>query len=436
MWLAARRNPLPWILLSALVLRVVAAVWLQHDLDVNKHRRFLISGDAEGYWELGRQIARGDPYELYGTRQVERMPGYPILVAASIRLTKELGLADERQYLVARLLMALVGTLNCALVALLGGELFDARTGKLAAAIVAVAPPLVGFSVILLSETLFATGLLVSLWCMSRLVRNASHGVGTGRLIIWAALTGLSIAEAVYVRPSWLLAAPCFAAAFGVWLGRKQSVAQGVVAAAVVVLAAYGALLPWAYRNFRATDHWVFTTLWVGPSLYDGFNPSATGDSDLKFVDEDRLSDRMVEYEIDRHYRAKAWDYIREHPRRAAWLTVEKLKRFWMPWPNAKQFDGLFLKIVIAAYFVPVLLAAGLGWLTVRRNFWGWTLTLGPLLYFCAVHAVFLGSLRYRLPAEYPLCIASAVGLQQVWKFLCCGRLKQAGQPPASPSAA
>jgi 4-amino-4-deoxy-L-arabinose transferase-like glycosyltransferase len=436
MWLAARRNPLPWILLFALVLRIAAAGWLQHDLDVNKKRPFLISGDAEGYWELGRQIARGDPYELYGTRQVERMPGYPIFVAGSIRLTNELGLADKRQYFVARLLMALVGTLNCALVALLGAELLDAQTGNLAAAIVAVAPPLVGFSVILLSETLFATGLLVSLWCMSRLVQNATLGCGSGRLVIWAAFTGLSIAGAVYVRPSWLLAAPCFAVVFGVWLARRQSVARGVVAAAVVVLAAYGALLPWAHRNYRATDHWIFTTLWVGPSLYDGFNPSATGDSDLKFVDEDRLSERMSEYEIDRHYRAKAWEYVRENPGRAAWLTVEKLERFWMPWPNAKQFDGLFLKIVIAVYFVPILLAAVLGWLTVRRNFWAWTLALGPILYFCAVHAVFLGSLRYRLPAEYPLCIASAIGLQQVWKFLCRGGLKRAGQLPASPAAA
>jgi 4-amino-4-deoxy-L-arabinose transferase-like glycosyltransferase len=437
MRLNAPRRPLLWIVLGALALRMGAALLLQHDLDVNKKRPFLISGDAEGYWELGREIAQGEPYQLYDPpRRVERMPGYPAFVAGAIRLSQALGLAEGRQYFVARLLMALVGTFNCALVALLGRELFDSRTGNLAAGIVAVSPPLIGFSVILLSETLFAAGLLLSLWCMARLARNADASGGIARLLAWAALTGMSIAIAVYVRPSWLLTAPIVAAIFVVWQGRRRSFAKALLPAAVVVLVAYGALLPWAYRNHRVTGHWIFTTLWVGASLYDGFNPSATGDSNLKFVDDDRLSERMSEYEVDQHYRAKAWDYIREHPHRAAWLTLEKLKRFWMPWPNAKQFDGLFPKVAVAVYFIPILLAAVIGWLTGPRNFWAWTLTLGPILYFCALHAIFLGSLRYRLPAEYLLCIASAIGFQQVWKLFWRGTDKEAGSSPASPAAA
>ena len=38
-------------------------------------------------------------------------------------------------------------------------------------------------------------------------------------------------------------------------------------------------------------------------------------------------------------------------------------------------------------------------------------LTVGPVVYFTVVHSVFVGSLRYRLPAEYPLLILSAAGL-------------------------
>ena len=40
-----------------------------------------------------------------------------------------------------------------------------------------------------------------------------------------------------------------------------------------------------------------------------------------------------------------------------------------------------------------------------------WSLTLGPILYFSLIHMIFVSSLRYRLPAEYPLCVLSAVGL-------------------------
>ncbi|VAX41226.1 hypothetical protein MNBD_PLANCTO02-2179 [hydrothermal vent metagenome] len=43
-------------------------------------------------------------------------------------------------------------------------------------------------------------------------------------------------------------------------------------------------------------------------------------------------------------------------------------------------------------------------------------LTAGPLFYFAAIHTIFLGSMRYRHPAEYPLCILSAIGIQ------CCFR--------------
>ena len=108
-------SPLFWIILAASRVRVTAALWLQHDLDV-KGQQFLISGDAEGYWDLGRLIANGEPYELYG-RHVLRMPGYPAFVAGSIGLARVLRIPDK-DHLLARLLMAGVGTLTCGLVAL------------------------------------------------------------------------------------------------------------------------------------------------------------------------------------------------------------------------------------------------------------------------------------------------------------------------------
>jgi 4-amino-4-deoxy-L-arabinose transferase-like glycosyltransferase len=419
-----RRSPLLWIILAALVVRLGCAFWLQRDLDVNKKRPFLIMGDAEGYWDLGQRIADGQPYELYG-RYAMRMPGYPAFVAGSIRLAKALAIS-EKDHLVARILMAGVGTLACGLVGWLGLMLFDAPTGRLAAAIAAIAPPLIGFSVVLLSETLFAATLLVSLLCMARLIALGGRGDTFGRLALWAALTGLAIGMAVYVRPSWLLAAACFAALFGGWLIRRRPLWQGVAVAAIVLAFTYGSLLPWAYRNSEVTGHWIWTTLWVGPSLYDGLNPQATGDSNMQFFEQNRLMDRMTEFDVDRYYRDKSWQFVRDHPQKALSLTADKIARFWMPWPNAGQFSGLGLRFAIAVYFVPVVLGAVLGWIFGPRNYWGWVLTLGPILYFSAIHAVFLGSLRYRLPAEYPLCIAAAVGFRQLWMRLGRRSLNQA----------
>ena len=44
----------------------------------------------------------------------------------------------------------------------------------------------------------------------------------------------------------------------------------------------------------------------------------------------------------------------------------------------------------------------------VRRDLWLLVLTAAPILYFAALHLLFVGSLRYRLPAEYPLAVLAA----------------------------
>ena len=61
------------ILVAALVVRLAAGVWWQQRLPVGQKFAF---GDSEGYWELARKIARGQPYE-YGPDNLKifRAPG-------------------------------------------------------------------------------------------------------------------------------------------------------------------------------------------------------------------------------------------------------------------------------------------------------------------------------------------------------------------------
>jgi hypothetical protein len=160
------------------------------------------------------------------------------------------------------------------------------------------------------------------------------------------------------------------------------------------------------------TGHWVITTLWLGPSLYDGFNENATGDSDLSFYDRDLLmAGGMSEYDVNRHYTQKAMRYALDHPGHTVELAFAKLWRFWKPWPNAAQFDHWAAKLAVGLFFIPTLAFAVVGFWKHRRNSWAWLLTAGPVLYFSALHSIFVGSLRYRLPAEYPLCVLSAAGI-------------------------
>jgi 4-amino-4-deoxy-L-arabinose transferase-like glycosyltransferase len=391
------------VLALALALRVGAAVGLQYQLDHVWHRQFLIEGDANGYWELGRKLAAGEAYSIYSPpRYVLRMPGFPALVALPMRIAGE-------NFLFARFVMAAVGTAACALVYALGRQLFDKRIGLLAAALAAVSPTFVIFSVMVLSETLFAATLLVSLACYAKLLSLDFSTADRRRGVVWSLAAGAATALACYVRPSWLLAAPAFA----VWImlfSRGHRV-QALFRGTFMLLALFAALTPWAIRNYRVTGHVVFTTLWLGPSLYDGLNPHATGDSDMTFYERDRLTGRLSEYEVDREYRRRAWQFVKADPGRTLELAFIKLVRYWNPLPNAQQFRAVAVAAPVCVFYLLLMLPAAWAAWHHRKQTWLWLLTAGPILYFAALHMVFVSSLRYRLPAEYPLWILAAAGL-------------------------
>ncbi|MFN0051143.1 MAG: ArnT family glycosyltransferase [Planctomycetales bacterium] len=390
---------MPWlviILAGALGLRLVAALLIQNWVERTPGRLCLIAGDAEGYWELGRHLARGEEYALYEPpRRVLRMPGFPMLLAGGMRLFGE-------QTLWIRLILAGVGTAGCALVYLLARTLFDEGTALRACALAAVFPTFVGFSPLLLSETLFATLLVASLIPLARLFRG-----GTGRLWGAALTAGVLCGLATLVRPTWLLVGP--AAAFLHLLTSRDRPAA--LRHALILLSGLAlTLLPWTIRNFQVTGHFIPTTLWVGPSLYDGLHAEATGASDMRFIETDRIYETLSEYDADRHYRAAAWSFVRENPGRAAQLAAIKVARFWNPFPNADQFGHWAIGWSVALATLPLWLLAAWGGWRWRQVWWCWFVPLAPILYFSLVHTVFVSSVRYRLPAEYALWILSAAG--------------------------
>jgi hypothetical protein len=205
-----------------------------------------------------------------------------------------------------------------------------------------------------------------------------------------------------------------FCAAGVLFFGRFRKPAT--FACVLILATTYLLLLPWAARNHRVTGHWVFTTLWSGPSLYDGLNPKATGDSDMAFFDRDNLLATMSEYEVNQHYWDKGMDYAKAHPERAVELGFVKLWRFWKPWPSAEEAGGWATKLIFAVFSLVLFAGALVGAFVHRRDFVVLALTLGPVLFFSALHAVFVGSLRYRLPAEYPMAVLAAAGWLEMFR--------------------
>jgi hypothetical protein len=409
----------------ALGVRLAAAFAVQSWVSRTPGRLCLIAGDAEGYWGLAQALVQRGEFAIYDPpRQVLRMPGFPLWLAAGMRLFGE-------RVLWHRVGLALVGTATCAMTALLARRLAGDRAGLVAGWLAALSPPLAGLSVLILSETLFALAIVVHLWCLAvvweRLADQPAAPEGdpptspTGTLLVaWGA--GVTAGVATLIRPSWLPFLPLVAALLVVglpWLerlrtgGARSGASVGFrLLVAGLMLAGLGATLaPWVMRNARVTGHPVVTTLWAGPSLYDGLNPQATGESDMQFIEDDGIYQRLSEYEADEYYRAAAREFVREHPSRAVELALVKLARYWNPIPNAAQFGHGAIRWMFALWSAPVFAASVWGLVRRWRDVRLWVLAAGPIVFLGGVHAVFIGSVRYRLPAEYPLLTLAALGL-------------------------
>lgn len=366
-------------------------------------------GDSMSYWVLGQAIAQGQPFaHLSPDMKIFRTPGYPLLLAPLFYLA-----GPEPSVMWARMLSVVCGTLAVAAVWRLGKELFDARAGLLAAAIAALYPGAIATSVLVLSEAPFCPLMLAQLllWTVAWKATTAK------RAGILAFAAGVIAGLATLVRPSWLLFTP-FAIFLALLLSpsRRRHLGLGVALLSGLVVA----MLPWWIRNAQVTGHFVPTTLQVGASLYDGWNPKANGASNMYFVPaffeaEDRQpaaaggspSDTF-EHRLDRRFSTAAVAWAQSHPGEALRLAWVKFVRMWNFWPNEPSLSAWPIRLAVAFTYLPVLVLAVFGvWKTIRDG-WPYILCWLPAVYFTLLHVVFVSSIRYRQPPMLALMVLAA----------------------------
>lgn len=399
------------LLFLALALRIAAA-WVIDQKVASSGGRFLIEGDANGYWELGQKMAAGKEYAIHSPpRRILRTPGFPLLLAASIRLFGD-------SIFAASLLMAVTGTACCWLTFRLAERLFDRETAFCALLLTAISPLQIGSSVQILSETWFTVWVLLSLLSLVPVLWRSPEvagGIGSNRpegaSSLWSALrAGIVVGMGVLVRPGWILW-PAFAGFLVQLAPGRQGRCQKILLAGAICLGCWLALVPWAARNYRVSGHWIHTSLWSGPSLYDGLNPRATGSSDMRFLDDEQLYLKMSEYSVNQNYKQRSWQFVISNPTLVLRLAYWKALRYLSPTLQATGFSGgIFAGVCIVWYaFFCVSLCAGI--FKARATPLKLGLLAAPFLQFLLVHMVFVGSVRYRLPLEFPLSVICAHGL-------------------------
>ena len=405
--LARAHFTLALLLSVAFGVRLAAAVWWQARLPPEQPLGF---SDSQGYWSLAQTIVRGEAYQ-YGSEdaRVFRTPGYPLVLAGLFLLV-----GDDPPVLWARGLGALLGTLVVGEVFWLASLLFDRSAACWAAALAAFYPGAVASSTFVLSEALFCPLFILQLivsvyaWRADRRLHQVAWGIGVGLV------AGL----ATLARPSWLLFTPlvhflpCL-----VSTGRIRSLMIGV--GAIVGLAC--AMLPWWVRNYQVVGRFVPTTLQVGASLYDGWNPDATGASDMRFVDryeqllrQDPTGSAAAddwEYRLNRRLQDDALQWASGHPGRVLQLAGVKLLRMWRPVPNADEFQDPLSRIVMAVTFTPLAMLSLIGAIQFGGRSWPLASCWLPAVYFTLLHVVFVSSIRYREPAMLALIVLAAGAL-------------------------
>ncbi|MDR3635953.1 MAG: glycosyltransferase family 39 protein [Isosphaeraceae bacterium] len=409
-----RAASLTLVLEWALGLRVLAAdvvQWL-----TERKGKLCLFPDADIYWHLARTIRQGEPFEvvLWGDLPhfALRTPGYPLFLALCQAVCGESPLA-------VRLVQAVIGAASVWLVFRLTRTLAAADRGLagpwstplVAAALAAIDPYYVGTAALLLSEAVFIPLIVLSLWGLAVLwgPPSSSRPVAT---VAWAATVGAASGAAVLVRPSWALCVPALLLAWVAFSGRGHRL-RAVRGALIVALAAAVVMAPWWVRNARVFGKFVPTALWMGASLYDGLNPHATGASDMEFVNEPDIWP-LGEEAQDAELRRRAVAFARANPGRTAQLAGIKLLRYWSPWPNAETLRSPWVAVAWAMWTLPLYVLWAAGAWDRRRDARALVLLAGPLLYFCGLHMIFAGSMRYRIPGAVPALGLAAIGLRSL----------------------
>ncbi len=389
--------------------------------------------DSQSYLDF----ARGLPSALWRPTAAAfddtliRTPGYPVfawLVSA--------GGWSTTAIVVAQCLVG--GAVNVVLCERLGLRLGGASVGIAAAWVLALDPATIGHTLLISTETLFTTVLLLTLLSVERIARGLrTDGLTPATARSSATLGGL-IGLGVLVRPVFVSFIPLFAG--GLWFAarmpRRWLVPAGVVVAALVPTVA------WQLRNVGVADAFVLSTV-QGQNLYAlGLGAAATERDPLPIhssteeqganIDAVRLPfEREHSEELDNPgpvERHRAWSRLGlqlawEHPRGVVVqgvttisrtltspgheLVLQRMRPSWRPSARG-PLAAASIAWLAGVYLLAAVGAARAAWqrrwgllaLCVGTSAWYLITSMGPGMY-----------VRFRLPIMPMVAVLSGLGL-------------------------
>jgi 4-amino-4-deoxy-L-arabinose transferase-like glycosyltransferase len=358
--------------------------------------------DSHRYMAVARNIVAGKgPIESDQAR-AGTDPLYPYILAIGVELGFD---GDTALMRFGRIVNALASLVSVALLALLARRLTGEGPALIAAAILAIDPILLFFNALILTEAPYTALLLAGVYF-------AIRTTGQGNCIPWAGAAGVLIGAATLMRSTNLLI-PVALLPF-VWHFAGPKLSRRIGAGAVFIVIAAAMLIPTAARNYRLFDHFVPVRTGSGAGLLEALGPWADGGPGMDRIRYPEFPPDAGEYQRDQLCRQAALTWACDHRQRVLSLAWAKLRRTWSITINAADYSSdLYTAMAWLTVGPEFALALGGLWL-LRRQRAAVGLLLVPAIYFTLVHMVFVGSVRYRVPAMPFLFVLTGVALHRI----------------------
>ncbi len=364
------------ILLAGFVLRVIGVLLLGTEP----------YSDALGYWERGVALSRTGTYpDLF------MPPGYSFLIAALVTLFGE-------STLPLFLFQSVVGTATIWFVYQVASSALDQRRGLIAATIVALFPPFIFYTGLVLTETLFISLMWSAVFAVKCLKRSGAILIG-----------GLLIGLAAYIRPLIAYVPPLGLALLLLRPAWRRSTAVTVVLG-VLIVESFVLAPRFAYTWSRSGRCFISTN--SGYNLLISNNRFADGRDGGQIILQqkpDPLEGATDPVERMNRSGKLAWSWILHHPLDFLWKGTRAI---WATFGLGSTFDyyyrvglypwmqtGIRLPLLVAMV-VPwiVLCLAALPQLFSSPARTALSLELSLLIFYLATHFIGFGVARFRLP--------------------------------------
>lgn len=367
--------------------------------------------------EWAQAIARGEPF---WEGAYFRAPLYPYFLGGIYRVFGP-------DVFAVRIVQAVVGSLSCGMLFVVGSMAFRRGVGIAAGFAGAFYGTLVYFDAQLLIPVLIVFLDLVLIALLIRAHDGEADAGSRGRLQWLAA--GVALGLSAIARPNILLLAPClvlwrFLVARPAW---RRALAQSVLLAAGTLIP----VLPVTIRNLVVGDELSLIATQGGVNWYIGNNEHSDGMSAVLRGDpadwwgcynaqiaraEADAGRELSGTEVSRYYADRVREFFAEKPGQAFGLLGKKLLYFWSHWEinNTEDIHQVTSEFTPIARFLPVSF-----WIVGPLGLLGLALAIGRapgrlfplwgfvLIYMVSVVAFFITA-RYRVPVVNALVVLSA----------------------------